>query len=427
MWQKRAIAVVWIMLLLAMGSPSAAQGDYTGALEPAQGLVQHQPAGAEMWETVTRRALVGEGDWVRTDPVGLAYLRFFDGVESEVLPDSVVQVRELGYDADDDSFQLTVDVLAGDALNRLERTLDARSRYRIYTPGASLTVRGTAFWVSVTTEGETQINTLEGEVLAVSGRVEPEALDEISAAYWADEPLPVPPDRVRPVAAGLSMVVDPDGGFGAVVPVDELPEYPARVPLVPTTCGNGVCDANEDETSCPLDCLTVATCGNGRCEPRSGENRVTCPPDCIFALPGDDELGDPDGDEFVYMHFFWAERRCDLDPPGQPVARPLMMHWGVGCFDSAPHASAHVYPADYQLFVDGQAWDMSTLRQSGPNQHSPYCPWGWNFTMGPVTLDPGNHRLQLVETITDTWSGQSGGRNAGQVVTLDCQISIAGP
>lgn len=55
-------------------------------------------------------------------------------------------------------------------------------------------------------------------------------------------------------------------------------------------CGNGACESDEDETSCPSDCY--GECGNGRCE--AIEDQVGCPADCgavaIVAAVGSEGL-----------------------------------------------------------------------------------------------------------------------------------------
>lgn len=50
----------------------------------------------------------------------------------------------------------------------------------------------------------------------------------------------------------------------------------------PVCDGDGLCEADEDCTGCPGDCVTGngAVCGNGVCEAGNGENCLTCPSDC---------------------------------------------------------------------------------------------------------------------------------------------------
>jgi hypothetical protein len=50
-------------------------------------------------------------------------------------------------------------------------------------------------------------------------------------------------------------------------------------------CGNGICEAGEDNASCPGDCPPSGpVCGNGICE--LGESESTCPQDCGGGGPG---------------------------------------------------------------------------------------------------------------------------------------------
>ncbi|GEM_PF-2669541 len=55
----------------------------------------------------------------------------------------------------------------------------------------------------------------------------------------------------------------------------------------PITCGNNVCDANENSANCPVDCKNEKpiTCGNAVCEPKKGETTANCSEDCI--VPAD--------------------------------------------------------------------------------------------------------------------------------------------
>ncbi len=49
-------------------------------------------------------------------------------------------------------------------------------------------------------------------------------------------------------------------------------------------CGNGTCEAGEDNSNCPADCPPPACNNNGTCE--SGEDCNTCPNDCISKTSG---------------------------------------------------------------------------------------------------------------------------------------------
>jgi hypothetical protein len=385
-----------------------AQVEDVASLDPVQGLVQHRAAGTadEAWSTVTEVILVREGDQVRTDSLGLAHLTFFEGTEVDILPNSVVTVDRLDIHqvAQDGAFEITLKVLAGDTLNRVKRVSDPLSRYEIDTPSAVITVRGTEFWTSVYPMGETQVRVLEG-LVEVQG-ITPEG--QVTTA------VEVEPGFMATVSAG--------GEISPIEKITDTPQYPPHAPLAPDTCGNARCEPEETKAgSCPADCRSLPACGDGVCIRLQGENAITCPADC--PLPGQSE-NPQSGAEPATLHFFWGEHRCDMTPGPAHMTSPIAMFWGIGCFDTEAQAGAHPHPASYQLIVDGQAWDMSSLRQSGPHIHRPYCPWGWTFNLGPVVLPPGQHTLTLVETVTDTWSAESGGRQAGEVVQLTCTLRV---
>jgi hypothetical protein len=71
-------------------------------------------------------------------------------------------------------------------------------------------------------------------------------------------------------------------------------------------CGNGVCDVDENEVTCPLDCSLPPVCGNALCE--YGESISSCPADC----PPETICGDfrcDDGETFA---------NCPKDCPNYP-------------------------------------------------------------------------------------------------------------
>lgn len=72
-------------------------------------------------------------------------------------------------------------------------------------------------------------------------------------------------------------------------------------------CYNNSCDAGEDCTTCPQDCIggtfSGAVCGNGVCEAGNGEDCVSCPADCAGVQGGKPSgrfcCGDGDGNNPV--------------------------------------------------------------------------------------------------------------------------------
>ncbi|MCK5283608.1 MAG: hypothetical protein KAK00_09470 [Nanoarchaeota archaeon] len=74
------------------------------------------------------------------------------------------------------------------------------------------------------------------------------------------------------------------GSFCGQDPADE-PMYCYEGDCASTTCGNGICDANETLYSCPPDCrLTKPVCGDDICS--GNETEESCPEDCSICPPG---------------------------------------------------------------------------------------------------------------------------------------------
>lgn len=55
-------------------------------------------------------------------------------------------------------------------------------------------------------------------------------------------------------------------------------------PAQQASCGNGKCDADEDEQSCPGDCKPLSKCGDGVCT-EILEDEASCPKDCKKSFP----------------------------------------------------------------------------------------------------------------------------------------------
>jgi hypothetical protein len=262
------LVLVWLphTTLPAFGQPA----NPLASLEPLQGLVQYRPADAAEndWRTLAEIQLVGEGDWIRTDSLGLATLTFFEGVEADILPNSMLQVSQLKGDEQNPAvFQVTLGVTVGDTRSQLDQVLDPQSRYEIDTPSAIITVRGTNFWTSANWLSQVLINTLQG-VVAVTG-ILPDGR----------------PGDTRLISQDQSVTVFSEGNFGFIGPLTDVPHYPPQAPLAPQTCGDAICEPGE-ETVCPLDCRTFPDCGDKICQLDQGEGPVTCPADCVPSFRG---------------------------------------------------------------------------------------------------------------------------------------------
>jgi hypothetical protein len=263
----RLIAAVILLSILALPAPLpiAGQSEDGAVLTPLQGLVQRRADSdpEDVWQTITQEELISETDWIQTDHLGMAELTFFEGNLVEILPNSLIQIKEYQF-VDEDSPVVTIEQSVGDVHHQIDRILDAESRYEVHTPSAVVTVRGTDFFSGSTWESEALINLQTGQ-LEIRG---------ISLDGVVGPPVTLEENQSLPISA--------DGEPGTPGPYSP-PTYPPPAPLAPVTCGNAICESGERPV-CALDCQTSASCGNGICEAESLEGPVTCRVDCVPAL-----------------------------------------------------------------------------------------------------------------------------------------------
>ena len=143
-----------LFILLMMGSlllgiaVTAQEADLAATLEVMSGEVEVLRTGTTNWIAVEVEAIVGVGDTIRTGEEGQVRITFFaDGVDTVVLPNSEYAIHE--FSGSPDSFRLTVEVLIGNTLQQIRRTLDVSSTYSVLTPGMTLSARGTEFAIRV--------------------------------------------------------------------------------------------------------------------------------------------------------------------------------------------------------------------------------------------------------------------------------------
>jgi hypothetical protein len=291
--------ITLLMLLCAALIPrlpvlGAQPEGYVASLEPVLGLIQHQTAQDDPrelagWHTVTEPILVAEGDRIRTGSTGLAYLTFFEGVETEIHASTLLVVSTLILPDDaDETFNISLDVLVGTTFNSVDAVLDAEDRFEVNTPGATAVVRGTRWWAVVTPAGESAFATARGRIQIVPHRV------PVMAAPPPDahaEPPPAAAEQSATSAAdflaeGAAMLTDRHGSVLDYAEHVDLPERPERASivkaLVAPDCGDGVCRLRERFT-CPVDCLDrvkLPGCGDGTCDLEAGEDLMVCAADC---------------------------------------------------------------------------------------------------------------------------------------------------
>lgn len=164
---KIRITILLILSMVFLQSASTfAQGDLAAILEVVDEGVEVKRVNTDQWLAIRAEAIVGVGDSIRTSETGRARITFFsDGVETTVEPATEIIIEAFNGDAEPDgSFTLSVRVVAGQTLQRLDRALDEDSDYNVETPGASLVARGTNFAVRVEPSGRSGMLVFDGVV-----------------------------------------------------------------------------------------------------------------------------------------------------------------------------------------------------------------------------------------------------------------------
>jgi len=155
-----------VALLLSTFMVSA-QNEFAAVLEVLTPGVEVQRVNTANPIAVSIEAIVGVGDIIRTDETGEARITFFaDGTDVTIEPESEYRIIE--FEGDDEDFQLTVEVIVGQTVHRLGRTLGTDSAYEIDTPGMTLSARGTEFAIRVEESGRSAMLVTEGDVDAAT-------------------------------------------------------------------------------------------------------------------------------------------------------------------------------------------------------------------------------------------------------------------
>lgn len=161
------VPALLLITLLLSALPVQAQdsSELVASLEVLSPGVEVQRVDTSNWVPIRVETLIGEGDSIRTDATGAARVTLFrDGTSFEIDPGSEVHISE--FRGLDRQFTLTLDVLAGITRQQINRLLDPGSSYRLVTPGATMTVRGTNFAVRVEESGRSSVITATGLVEA---------------------------------------------------------------------------------------------------------------------------------------------------------------------------------------------------------------------------------------------------------------------
>jgi hypothetical protein len=176
----------------ATAPTSAADTTPLTVLSITGGKVLVMKPGDTEWTTGTAGMTLRADYKIKTQAGGSATITFFEGSTIELDSSTEISLSELNLEGTASHISITQSL--GKTISRVTKLVDPASSYEIETPAAVASVRGTEFYVSVSSSGVTTVGSTEGLVAVTAQGVEVE------------------------LTAGLRTTVSPGKAPGAPVP-----------------------------------------------------------------------------------------------------------------------------------------------------------------------------------------------------------------
>ena len=213
--RKLAISLT-VALLLALGasilvpgllnliSPPPAMAS-SCTLSILGGRVELEEAGSDSWQLGTDGMTLTENTKVKTAGDAHAVLTFFEGSTIKLEPSTLVGIRQM-ESGDEESVTIVVEQLLGRTWSCVEK-MATGSCYKIETPSASVTARGTLFTTDVDETGVTRVAATEG-LVSVAAQGEEVYLTARHRTRVEMGAAPSVPQKVPAAAAELVITTD---------------------------------------------------------------------------------------------------------------------------------------------------------------------------------------------------------------------------
>ncbi len=195
------LALSMFTLVFSLSACGGNSADDTGStpltilsIEGGKVLVM-KPGDAE-WTEGTEGMALGVDYKIKTQSGGHAVITFFEGSTIEL--DSGTEITLTALDLDGTASQIGIEQKIGRTVSRVQALMDPESSYEIETASAIAAVRGTEFYVSVTSSGTTTVGSTEGTVTVEAQGVSVELTEGNRTTVSPGEPPGEPePDIVR--------------------------------------------------------------------------------------------------------------------------------------------------------------------------------------------------------------------------------------
>lgn len=165
------------LLVVLLSTPGLLAGDAAGAEVPirlshAEGEVESREVGADEYRPVKAGAVIPSGARLRTGERSSATLRFADGTESRLGPNTELSVRARGEK------KSSIALFFGRLWSKVVKRSGGGDSFEVRSANAAAGVRGTEFEVGVALDGSTRVLVKSGEVGVGDGDGRPKPVEK---------------------------------------------------------------------------------------------------------------------------------------------------------------------------------------------------------------------------------------------------------
>jgi hypothetical protein len=173
------------------------------------GNVHIQKTGAASWNDGKEGATLHAGDKVKTDAGATAAITFFDGSTITLNGDTEISLDQLLSKSSTSPKTIKIGQTIGETSSSIQKLIDPASRYEVDTPAGVAAVGGSKMFVSVATDGTTQVYNVEGIIsFTAQGQQVMIPMGSVSTAKPGQIPSPpqpgIPPEINAPNATSIS-------------------------------------------------------------------------------------------------------------------------------------------------------------------------------------------------------------------------------
>ena len=164
------------------------------------------------WVAAKVKDSLAENDTVRSGANSNAAITFFDGSVITLEANTRIEIKQL-TSSKPTSIRLKQEI--GETVSTIEKLIDSASRYEIETPAAVAGVRGSSMRVSVSPDGTTIVQNLEGQIAVTAQGVEVEIPVGSESTVHPGE-VPSQPISTPPIIGNLLGEWNFDEGGGTI-------------------------------------------------------------------------------------------------------------------------------------------------------------------------------------------------------------------